>query len=51
MAGWPLKQTDKYALAASKAKEVIDNKSDLTSVDLIAGFRQLVCWKEEFTIY
>lgn len=25
MAGWPLKQTDKYALAAAKAKEVIDN--------------------------
>lgn len=24
MAGWPLKQTDKYALAAAKAKEVID---------------------------
>lgn len=27
MAGWPLKQTDKYALAATKAKEVIDNKN------------------------
>ncbi|WP_417359572.1 RagB/SusD family nutrient uptake outer membrane protein [Galbibacter sp.] len=26
-AGWPLKQTDKYALAAAKAKEVIDNKA------------------------
>jgi hypothetical protein len=26
MAGWPLKQTDKYALAAAKAKEVIDSK-------------------------
>lgn len=25
MAGWPLRQTDKYALAAAKAKEVIDN--------------------------
>jgi hypothetical protein len=25
-AGWPLKQTGKYALAAAKAKEVIDNK-------------------------
>lgn len=25
-AGWPLKQTDKYALAAAKAKEVIENK-------------------------
>ncbi len=27
MAGWPLKETDKYALAAQKAKEVIDNKA------------------------
>jgi starch-binding outer membrane protein, SusD/RagB family len=27
MAGWPLKQTDKYALAAAKAKEVIDGKA------------------------
>jgi hypothetical protein len=27
MAGWPLKQTDKYALAGAKAKEVIDNES------------------------
>ena len=26
MAGWPLKQADKYALAATKAKEVIDGK-------------------------
>lgn len=25
MGGWPLKQQDKYALAAAKAKEVIDN--------------------------
>ncbi len=27
MTGWPLKDTDKYALAAAKAKEVIDNES------------------------
>lgn len=27
MTGWPLKQTDKYALAAAKAKEVIDQES------------------------
>ncbi|GAB3548460.1 RagB/SusD family nutrient uptake outer membrane protein [Spirosoma fluminis] len=27
MAGWPLKQTDKYDLAAAKAKEVIDNST------------------------
>lgn len=26
-AGWPLKETEKYALAASTAKEVIDNKA------------------------
>jgi len=26
MAGWPLKQTDKYALARDKAKEIIDGK-------------------------
>jgi len=26
--GWPIKDVSKYALAASKAKEVIDNKSD-----------------------
>lgn len=26
MAGWPVKQADKYALAATKAKEVIDGK-------------------------
>ncbi|MEQ8880607.1 MAG: RagB/SusD family nutrient uptake outer membrane protein [Cyclobacteriaceae bacterium] len=27
MAGWPLKQTDKYAMAASTAKELIDNEA------------------------
>lgn len=27
MAGWPLKQADKYDLAAAKAKEVIDNRA------------------------
>lgn len=27
MAGWPLKETDKYALAAAKAKEVMDAKA------------------------
>ncbi len=27
MSGWPLKQTDKYAMAASTAKEVIDNEA------------------------
>ena len=37
MAGWPLKQTDKYDLAAAKAKEVIDNK-DLYGFQLLPTF-------------
>lgn len=37
MAGWPLKQTDKYELAAAKAKEVIDNK-DLYGFQLLSTF-------------
>ena len=45
MAGWPLKQTDKYALAAAKAKEVIDKKTTY-GVDLLPGFGDL--WKKEF---
>ncbi len=40
MAGWPLKQTDKYALAAAKAKEVIDNKTKW-NVDLLPNFADL----------
>ncbi|SEA24741.1 Starch-binding associating with outer membrane [Chitinophaga terrae (ex Kim and Jung 2007)] len=35
-AGWPLKNQSKYALAASKAKEVIDNKAAY-SFDLYTG--------------
>lgn len=34
--GWPLKDATKYALAAAKAKEVIDNKSTY-AVDLYQG--------------
>jgi hypothetical protein len=45
MAGWPLKQTDKYALAAAKAKEVIDNKAAY-NIDLHPNFGEL--WKKEF---
>jgi hypothetical protein len=45
MAGWPLKQTDKYALAAAKAKEVIEKKSTY-NVDLHGSFSEL--WKKEF---
>lgn len=37
MAGWPLKQTDKYAAAAAKAKEVID----LGSYELEGSFSDL----------
>lgn len=45
MAGWPLKQVDKYALAAGKAKEVMDNKAGY-KVDLFPNFADL--WKKEF---
>lgn len=45
MAGWPLKQTDKYQLAADKAKEVIDNKAKY-NIDLLPDFRNL--WKKEY---
>ncbi len=45
MAGWPLKQADKYALAAAKAKEVIDKKASY-NVDLYPDFASL--WKKEF---
>lgn len=42
MAGWPLNQTDKYGLAAAKAKEVIDGKGTW-GYDLVPDFRDL--WK------
>lgn len=42
MAGWPLKQTDKYALAAAKAKEVIDGKATW-GYDLVTDFADI--WK------
>ncbi|MEO5594717.1 MAG: RagB/SusD family nutrient uptake outer membrane protein [Chitinophagaceae bacterium] len=45
MGGWPLKQNDKYALAAAKAKEVIDNKTKY-SVALNPSFSNL--WKKEY---
>ena len=40
-AGWPLKQTEKYALAAAKAKEVIDNHE-------VYGFELLPTFAEVF---
>lgn len=45
MAGWPLKQTDKYALAAAKSKEVIDNQTTY-NVNLLDNFASL--WQKEF---
>ena len=39
-AGWPLKQTEKYTLAAAKAKEVIDNK-DLYGFQLLPTYAQV----------
>lgn len=42
MAGWPLKQADKYALAATKAKEVIDGKA-AWGYDLMTSFADI--WK------
>jgi hypothetical protein len=44
MAGWPLKQTNYYALAAQKAKEVIDNSSTW-GYALLPNFADL--WKKE----
>lgn len=43
MGGWPLKEADKYALAAAKAKEIIDNKG-VYGYDLLPDFNDL--WKE-----
>ncbi len=45
MAGWPLKETDKYALAATKAKEVIDNSG--TYGLALEDITQL--WRKRFT--
>lgn len=51
-AGWPIKDESKYALAATKAKEVIDNKDlynfDLADLaDLWAGNAKAIGTKEE----
>ena len=45
MAGWPLKKTENYALAASKAKEVIDN-SQKWGYTLLPSFDQL--WDKDY---
>ena len=48
MAGWPLKQTDKYALAAAKAKEVIDDE-DLYGYALQENFSDLWSWANNYS--
>jgi hypothetical protein len=44
-AGWPLKRTENYALAAEKAKEVIDNSAKW-GYDLMPEFGQL--WDRDY---
>jgi len=48
MAGWPLKETDKYALAAQKAKEVMDN-ADTYGYELLPNFADLWTWANNYT--
>lgn len=47
MAGWPLKQTDKYALAAAKAKEVMDRKATW-GYDLMEKISEVWMIKKKF---
>jgi hypothetical protein len=47
MAGWPLKQTEKYALAAAKAKEVIDNKAKY-KIGLMDNFADIFAKEGKF---
>lgn len=44
-AGWPLKKTENYALAAGKAKEVIDQK-ETWGYDLSKDFGNL--WDKDY---
>lgn len=39
-AGWPLKQTEKYSMAAAKAKEVIDNR-DAYGFELLGSLEEV----------
>lgn len=48
MAGWPLKQTANYALAAAKAKEVIDN-ADVYGYEILSDPHDLWTWANNFT--
>lgn len=51
MAGWPLKQTSCYALAADKAKEVIDEVSseNLYGYELLDDPNDLWTWANNYT--
>ena len=48
MAGWPMKETDKYAMAASKAKEVMD-KADIYGYEILPNVADLWTWANNFT--
>jgi hypothetical protein len=48
MAGWPLKEADKYALAATKAKEVMDN-ADTYGYEILPNVADLWTWANNFT--
>lgn len=49
MGGWPLNQADKYALAASKAKEVIDAVDNGTYYyRLLDEYKQIHSWEYNF---
>ena len=48
MAGWPLNQKDNYALAAAKAKEVIDN-SHVYGYQLLSDPHDLWTWANNYT--
>jgi hypothetical protein len=48
MAGWPLKQTSNYALAAAKAKEVIDNASTY-KYQILPDPKDLWTWANNYT--
>lgn len=48
MAGWPLKQTANYALAAAKAREVIDNASTYKYA-ILTNPKDLWTWANNYT--
>ena len=48
MAGWPLNQTDHYALSAAKAKEVIDNAGSY-GYEILPEITDLWTWANNYT--